>query len=75
MPSYVPNVLFQNNWKKEIKEIKDVITKDSVLFLWAEVQPTLDPCAEAFYKQAHSTSLGRGGVWLMMCASVCVTEG
>jgi len=33
------------------------------------------PCAEAFYKQAHCANPGRGGVWLMMCASVSVTEG
>ena len=46
-----------------------------LLFLQAGVQPTLDPCAEAFYKQAHCASPGRAGVWLMMCASVCVTEG
>jgi len=38
-------------------------------------QPTLDPYAEAFYKQAHYASPGRGGVWLMMCVSVCMTEG
>jgi len=31
--------------------------------------------AEAFYKQVHCASPGRGGVWLMMRASVCVTEG
>jgi len=27
------------------------------------------------FKQSHCASLGRGGVWLMMCASECVTEG
>jgi len=48
----------------------------SVLFLHAAgVQPTLDPCAKAFYKQAHCASPGREGVWLMMCANVCVTVG
>ena len=46
----------------------------SVLFLRAGVQLTLDPYAKAFYIQAHFASPGRGGVWLMMCASVCVTE-
>ena len=45
------------------------------LFLRAGVQPTLDPCAEAFHEQAHCTSPRKGGVWLMMCASVCMTAG
>jgi len=41
----------------------------------AGVQPTLHPCAETFYKQTHCASPGREGVWLMMSARVCVTEG
>jgi len=37
-------------------------------------QPTLDPYAEAFYSRPIVLTQ-EGGVWLMMCANVCVTEG
>jgi len=52
-----------------------IIVNCSVLFLRAGVQPTLDPCAEAFRKQAKCASPGAEEFWLMMCANVCVTEG
>jgi len=46
-----------------------------LLFLRARVQPTLDPYAEAFYITGPLRWPRRGGVWLMMRASVCMTEG
>jgi len=67
----------QTFWKsvKIWQSYKEFKAENSVLFLRAGVQPTLDPCAEAFYKQAQCASPGRWGGWLMMCASVCMTEG
>ena len=42
--------------------------------LRAGVQPTMDPYAKAFIA-GPLRQPRRGGVRLMMCASVCVTEG
>jgi len=39
------------------------IINKSVLFLQAGVQPTLDPCAEAFWRQAHCASPGGEELW------------
>jgi len=43
--------------------------------LWAGVQPTLDPYAEAFYSRPIVLTLGGEEFRLMMYASVCVTVG
>ena len=46
-----------------------------IIILWAGVQPTLDPYAEAFYSRPIALTLGGEEFRLMMYASVCVTVG
>jgi len=44
-----------------------------IIIIWAGVQPTLDPYAEAFYSRPIALTLGGEEFQLMMYASVCVT--
>jgi len=52
----------------------DTNVVDLPLLIWFFFVPSGRGSAYFLY-QAHCASPGRDGVWLMMCASVCMTEG